>query len=84
MRITIVNVRKPLGRSLFRSGRLYLAITRRRIRYEGFKQMMRGMRDFIDRAIECFLVCFRRFRETAQFSDELQRRRLDLVIGRGW
>ena len=83
MPITIVNVRKPLCRSLFRSGRFYLATTRRRIRYERFKQMMRGMRDFIDRAIECFLICFRRLRETAQFSDELQRRRLDLVIRRG-
>ena len=46
--------------------------------------MMRGMRDFIDRAIERFLVCFRRLGETAQFSDELQRRRPDLIIGRGW
>jgi hypothetical protein len=83
MPVPVVNMRKPLCRSLFRSGRFNLAITRRRIRYERFKQMMRGMHDFIDRAIECFLICFRRLREAAQFSDELQRRRLDLIIGRG-
>ena len=84
MPVPVVNMRKPLCRSLFRSDRFYLAITRRRIRYERFKQVMRGMRDFIDRAIECFLICFRRLRETAQFSDELQRRRLDLITGRRW
>lgn len=82
MFVPIVNVRKPLRRSRLGSYRFYLAIARRRIRYERFKQMMRGMRDFIDRAIECFLVRFRRLRETAQFSDELQRRRLDLIIRR--
>ena len=83
MPVPVVNVSKPFRRSRLGFHRFYLAITRRCIRYERFKQMMRGMRDFIDRAIECFLVCFRRLRETAQFSDELQRRRLDFIIGRG-
>ena len=44
--------------------------------------MMRGMRNVIDRAIECVLVCFRRFGESAQLADELQRRRPNLVIRR--
>jgi hypothetical protein len=30
--------------------------------------MMRDMRDFIDRAIECVFVCFRWFGESAQLS----------------
>ena len=84
MPVPVVNVSKPLRRSRLGFHRFHLAITRRRIRYERFKQMMRGMRYFIDCVIECFLVCFRRLRETAQFSDELQRRRLNLIIGRRW
>jgi len=55
----IVNVRKPLRRSRLGFYRFHLAMTRRHTRYERFKQMMRGMRDLIDRAIECFLVRFR-------------------------
>jgi hypothetical protein len=46
--------------------------------------MMRGVRDFIDRAIERFFVCSRRLGETAQFTDELQRRRANFVIRRRW
>jgi hypothetical protein len=45
--------------------------------------MMRGMRNLIDRSIECVLVCFRRFGETAQFSNELKRRRANFVVRRG-
>jgi len=71
MPVPVLNMSKPLGRSRLRFHRFYLAMTRGRIRYERSKQMMRGMRDFIDGAIECGLVCFGRLRETAQFSDEL-------------
>jgi len=46
--------------------------------------MMRGVRDFIDRVIERFLVCLRWFRESAQLTDKLQRRRPNLVIRRRW
>jgi hypothetical protein len=46
--------------------------------------MMRGVRDFIDCAIERFFVCSRRLGETAQFTDELQRRRANFVIRRRW
>jgi hypothetical protein len=35
--------------------------------------MMRGMRNLIDCSIECVLVSFRGFGETAQLADELQR-----------
>jgi hypothetical protein len=44
--------------------------------------MMSGVCNVIDRSIECALVCFRRFSETAQLSDELQRRRANFVVGR--
>ena len=43
---------------------------------------MRGVRDFIDRVVERFLVRFRGLRETAQLSNRLQRRRPDLVVRR--
>lgn len=43
---------------------------------------MRGMRDFIDCVIERLFVCLRRFGESAQLPNELQRRRPDLVIRR--
>ena len=40
------------------------------------------MRNFVHRAIEGVLVRFRRFSETAQFADELERRRTNFVVGR--
>ena len=43
---------------------------------------MSDMRDLIDRAIESVFVCFRRFRKTAQLSNELKRRCADLIIRR--
>ena len=43
---------------------------------------MSGMRDFVDRSIKSVLVCFRRFGETAQLADELERRRTNFVVGR--
>src|SRR5437762_14362261 len=44
--------------------------------------MMSGMRNFIDCSIECVLVCFRRFGEPAQLSNELHRRRVNFVLAR--
>ena len=44
--------------------------------------MMSGMRNVIDRAIERVLVGFRRFGESAQLPNELQRRRANLVVRR--
>ena len=43
---------------------------------------MSDMRDLIDRAIESVFVCFRRFGETAQLADELERRRTNFIICR--
>jgi hypothetical protein len=53
--------------------RFDLAIARRRVGYKRIEQMLRGMSDIIDRPIESCLVCFGRFRETAQLPDELKR-----------
>src|SRR5438552_2846997 len=44
--------------------------------------MMRDVRNIIDRSIECVLVCFRRLGKSTQLSDELQRRRSNLVVRR--
>jgi len=46
--------------------------------------MVRRVSDIIDCTIESCLVCFGRFRETAQLSDELKRRSANLVIRCGW
>src|SRR6266568_6931454 len=45
--------------------------------------MMCDVRNIVDRAIERVLVGFRRFSETAQLPNKLQRRRSDFVIRRG-
>jgi hypothetical protein len=41
--------------------------------------MLRGVSDIIDGTIESCLVCLRRFRETAQFPDELKRRSANFI-----
>jgi len=38
----------------------------------------------IDRTIECFFVCTRWFRETAQLPDELKRRCANFILSSGW
>lgn len=45
---------------------------------------MCDMRDFIDRAIERSFIRLRRLGEPAKLSDELQRRRPNLIIRRRW
>jgi hypothetical protein len=46
--------------------------------------MMRGMRYLIDSAIEGCFVYLRRFRETAQLTDELKRRSVNFIRRRRW
>jgi hypothetical protein len=46
--------------------------------------MVCGVCDIIDGTIESCLVCVGRFRETAQFADELKRRSANLIVRRWW
>jgi len=48
---------KPLRRSCLCLQRFDITISRRRIRYQRFEQMMRGVRNFVDGAIKRFFVC---------------------------
>jgi hypothetical protein len=48
------------------------------------KQLLRDLRDAIDRAIEGFFVCLRRFREAAQLPNELKSRGADLFVRGRW
>jgi hypothetical protein len=59
-------------------------IARRRVGHKRIEQMLRGMSDVINGTIKSSFVYLRRFRETAQFADELKRRRANLIISRGW
>ena len=58
---------------------LFLAISRRRIRFERAKKTSRDPCYFIDRGHERGFVCLRRFIEAADFSHELQRRGTNLI-----
>src|ERR1044071_6267617 len=60
------------------------AIARRHIGHERIEQMVCRMCDIVDSTIESYLVCFGRFCETAQLSDELKRRSANLVVRCGW
>jgi hypothetical protein len=84
MSVPVVSVRdaEPFRRTRFSPHRFNLAVARGRIRDQRLKQMMRGMRDLIDRAIECFFVCLGRFCKSAQLSHELERRRADFIVRR--
>jgi hypothetical protein len=62
---------------------LNFPITRRRIRYQRFEEMMCDVRDVIYRAIECVFICARRLGESAQLANELKRRRANLITRRG-
>ena len=53
--------------------RFDLAIARWRIAHQGVKQMLGGVGDVMNRAVERFLVRFRRLCEAAQLADELER-----------
>ena len=73
---------KTLGRSRASFGRLDFTIARRRVCHERFEQFARSLRHLIHCAIENFFVRFGRFRKAAEFTNELQRRRTDLFLGR--
>src|SRR5437868_13769908 len=79
-----VFVRHDGRESLRRPGagplRFDLPIARRRVAHQGMKQMLGGMGYVMNRAVERFLVRFRRIRETAQLANELERRRADLIV----
>jgi hypothetical protein len=64
---------EPFRRSRSRFQRFRLAIARWRVRNQRFEQMMGGMCNLIDGAVECVLICFRRFGESTQLANELQR-----------
>ena len=60
------------------------AIARQRIAHKRIKQMLRGVRDIIDSAIESCLIRLGRFRETAQLTNELKRRSANFIRRRRW
>jgi hypothetical protein len=82
MPVPVVNMSESFRRSRPCFQCFRFAVSRRGIRHQRFQQMMRSVRDFIDRAIESVLVCFRWLGESAQLSNELQRRRPNLIIRR--
>jgi hypothetical protein len=88
--IMIMTVRDGLRRAeAFRGSRACFhrfgyPIARRRVGHERIEQMVRRVCDIIDGTIESWLICFGRFRETAQLADELKRRSANLVVRRGW
>ena len=73
---------KTFRRSRSRLDRFHFTIPRRRVCNQRFEQMMRDMRDFIDRTIERFLVCFRRLGKSGKLANELKRRRANLFVRR--
>jgi hypothetical protein len=88
--IMIMTGRNGLRRSeAFRGSRVCFhrfgcAIAQRRIGHKRIEQMVCRVCDIIDGTIESCLVCFGRFRETAQLADELKRRSANLVVRRRW
>ena len=73
---------EPFRQSRLCFQRFRLTIAWRRVCYQRFEQMMCDMRNFIDRVIECVLVCSRRLSESAQLSNELERRCANFIIRR--
>jgi hypothetical protein len=55
------------------------AIARRGVGHKRIEQMLCGMSDIIDSAVESCLICLGRFRETAQLPDELKRRSANFI-----
>src|SRR6266540_13438 len=74
---------EPLPRAGGRTGRLLLAVPRRRRRDELGEQPARRLGHGVDRALERLLVRLRRLREAADLADVLQRGVPDLFLGRG-
>src|SRR6266705_1730245 len=70
-------------RALARLLRLDFAIAGGRAGVQRSQEPPRGVRHFIDRAVEGGLIGLRRPAETGQLSHELQRGSADLVLGRG-
>src|SRR4030095_10855563 len=60
-----------------------LAILRRRRRRQRVDKAAGDVRHFFDGMVGCLFVCLRRCVESAQLANELQRRRADLLVGRG-
>jgi hypothetical protein len=75
---------EAFGRSRACFHRFDCAIARQRIAHKRIKQMLRGVRDIIDSAIESCLICLGRLRETAQLPDELKRRSANFIRRRRW
>ncbi len=49
-------------------------------RNDGLQQMLRGVRDLVDGAVERFLVALRRLSVAADLADELERSGADLLV----
>jgi hypothetical protein len=64
--------------------RFDFAIARRRVSHKSIEQMLCGMSDVFDCAIESCLVCLGRLGETAQLPDELKRRSANFIRSGGW
>ena len=64
--------------------RFNCAIARRRVAHKRIQQMLCGVSNVLDRAIESCLVCLGRLRETAQLPDELKRRSANFILCSGW
>ena len=64
--------------------RFDFAIARRRVGHKRIEQMLCGMSDIVDSAIESCLICLGRFGETAQLPDELKRRCANFILSSGW
>jgi hypothetical protein len=60
----------------------HFSIARRSIRLQRIQQLARDAGHAINGAMESFFVCLGRFREAAQFSNELKGGRADLVVRR--
>src|SRR5436190_2300484 len=73
---------EPDSRPRLRFRRFHLAVARRSRRLERLQQAARGNAHLVHRAIERRLVGLGGLVETAELANELQRRRLDLVLGR--
>src|SRR5258708_2311270 len=65
-------------------GGLDLTIARRCVGDERAEQLMRGCSHLLDSALESGLIGLGRPRKAAQLADELERGRVDLLLGRGW
>jgi hypothetical protein len=75
---------KAFRRSCARFHGFDCAIARRRISHKRIEQMLCGVSDIIDSAIESCLICLGRFRETTQLPDKLKRRSANFIRRRRW